>query len=154
MPTAMATIEHATQLLDFSQKLDITLLDSVVSCFYMAHGPQVDKFFRLFSSYCSCRLHLKANLTEIFFFLSKATNGRPNPNSTEAAPRRLDSSGYYSRIFKQPTDKGKLVMLHPQLHFSKTNFYFYKYTSFVFFVVFCAPNTRSSHKDTMESSPG
>ncbi|KAK2560869.1 Exportin-1 [Acropora cervicornis] len=40
MPTAMATIEHATQLLDFSQKLDITLLDSVVSCFYMAHGPQ------------------------------------------------------------------------------------------------------------------
>lgn len=40
MPTAMATIEHATQLLDFSQKLDITLLDSVVSCFYMAQGPQ------------------------------------------------------------------------------------------------------------------
>ena len=51
MPTAMATIEHATQLLDFSQKLDITLLDSVVSCFYMAHGPQVDKFFRLFYGY-------------------------------------------------------------------------------------------------------
>lgn len=48
MPTAMATIEHATQLLDFSQKLDITLLDSVVSCFYMAHGPQVDIFSRLF----------------------------------------------------------------------------------------------------------
>lgn len=45
MPTAMATIEHATQLLDFSQKLDITLLDSVVSCFYMAHGPQVIIFF-------------------------------------------------------------------------------------------------------------
>ncbi|PFX29369.1 Exportin-1 [Stylophora pistillata] len=40
MPTAMATIEHATQLLDFTQKLDITLLDSVVSCFYMAQGPQ------------------------------------------------------------------------------------------------------------------
>lgn len=45
MPTAMATIEHATQLLDFSQKLDITLLDSVVSCFYMAQGPQVNTYF-------------------------------------------------------------------------------------------------------------
>lgn len=51
MPTAMATIEHATQLLDFSQKLDITLLDSVVSCFYMAHGPQVNTFSRLFSNF-------------------------------------------------------------------------------------------------------
>ncbi|EDO44035.1 predicted protein [Nematostella vectensis] len=30
MPTAMATIEQASQLLDFSQKLDINLLDSVV----------------------------------------------------------------------------------------------------------------------------
>ena len=45
MPTAMATIEHATQLLDFTQKLDITLLDSVVSCFYMAQGPQVETYF-------------------------------------------------------------------------------------------------------------
>ena len=45
MPTAMATIDHATQLLDFTQKLDITLLDSVVSCFYMAQGPQVDTYF-------------------------------------------------------------------------------------------------------------
>lgn len=45
MPTAMATIEHATQLLDFTQKLDITLLDSVVSCFYMAQGPQVHTYF-------------------------------------------------------------------------------------------------------------
>ena len=48
MPTAMATIEQATQLLDFSQKLDITLLDSVVSCFYMAHGPQVIIFVLYF----------------------------------------------------------------------------------------------------------
>ncbi|XP_048585879.1 exportin-1 isoform X3 [Nematostella vectensis] len=40
MPTAMATIEQASQLLDFSQKLDINLLDSVVSCFYMSQGPQ------------------------------------------------------------------------------------------------------------------
>lgn len=41
MPTAMATIEQASQLLDFSQKLDINLLDSVVSWFYCSVGPQV-----------------------------------------------------------------------------------------------------------------
>lgn len=64
MPTAMATIEHATQLLDFSQKLDITLLDSVVSCFYMAHGPQVDTFFHLFTSCRSSRFNANANLEE------------------------------------------------------------------------------------------
>ena len=44
MPTAMATIEQAPQLLDFSQKLDINLLDNVVSWFYMSQGPQVVRF--------------------------------------------------------------------------------------------------------------
>ncbi|KAK3751473.1 hypothetical protein QZH41_009183, partial [Actinostola sp. cb2023] len=40
MPTAMATIEQASQLLDFTQKLDINLLDNVVSWFYCSVGPQ------------------------------------------------------------------------------------------------------------------
>jgi len=48
-------------------------------------------------------------------FSSSATNGRPDPDSTETAPRRLDSSWYYSRIFKQPTDEG---MLREKLHVS------------------------------------
>ena len=33
--------DQALQLLDFSNKLDITLLDSVVSCFYGTVGPEV-----------------------------------------------------------------------------------------------------------------
>ena len=35
--------EQAVQLLDFSQKLDIALLDSVVSFFYTSVGNEVSK---------------------------------------------------------------------------------------------------------------
>lgn len=38
----MATLtEQASKLLDFSQKLDITLLDNVVGCMYTGIGDQV-----------------------------------------------------------------------------------------------------------------
>lgn len=111
MPTAMATIEHATQLLDFSQKLDITLLDSVVSCFYMAQGPQVDTYF-LFTLHILneqiLEIQPKVPLTEGYFFASSAKNGRPDLDSTQTAPWRLDESWYYTRVLKQPTDKGTL----------------------------------------------
>ncbi|CAB3992025.1 exportin-1 isoform X1 [Paramuricea clavata] len=40
MPVAMTTVEQATTLLDFNQKLDINLLDTVVSCFYSSEGPE------------------------------------------------------------------------------------------------------------------
>ena len=33
--------DQAMQLLDFSNKLDIQLLDSVVNCFYGSVGPEV-----------------------------------------------------------------------------------------------------------------
>lgn len=35
------TAEQAMVLLDFGSKMDMTLLDSVVSCFYNTVGPQV-----------------------------------------------------------------------------------------------------------------
>jgi len=35
------SIEQAEKLLDFNQKLDINLLDSVVGCMYSAEGQQV-----------------------------------------------------------------------------------------------------------------
>lgn len=37
---AATLAEQATKLLDFSQKLDITLLDSVVNCMYEGEGTQ------------------------------------------------------------------------------------------------------------------
>ena len=38
----MATLaEQASKLLDFDQKLDITLLDSIVGCMYSGAGEQV-----------------------------------------------------------------------------------------------------------------
>ena len=42
----MATIsEQAEKLLDFSQKLDIPLLDNIVSCMYTSDGQQVWNFY-------------------------------------------------------------------------------------------------------------
>ncbi len=37
----MAIIEHARNLLDFDQKLDIMLLDKVVNLMYIEHGELV-----------------------------------------------------------------------------------------------------------------
>ncbi len=42
----MATLtEQASKLLDFTQKLDITLLDNVVGCMYTGIGDQVNFLF-------------------------------------------------------------------------------------------------------------
>ena len=44
----MATLtEQASKLLDFNQKLDITLLDNVVGCMYTGIGEQVSLETRL-----------------------------------------------------------------------------------------------------------
>lgn len=40
-PNMTAIAEQASKLLDFSQRLDINLLDNVVSCMYSAEGQQV-----------------------------------------------------------------------------------------------------------------
>uniref|UniRef100_A0A4W3K7G0 Exportin-1-like n=1 Tax=Callorhinchus milii TaxID=7868 RepID=A0A4W3K7G0_CALMI len=40
MPTIMTTDHPARQLLDFTQKLDINLLDNVVNCLYHGEGSQ------------------------------------------------------------------------------------------------------------------
>ena len=37
------TAEQAMSLLDFTGKVDMTLLDSVVNCFYNTVGPQVSE---------------------------------------------------------------------------------------------------------------
>lgn len=42
--------EQASKLLDFEQKLDITLLDSIVGCMYAGVGEQVRHFFWFLSS--------------------------------------------------------------------------------------------------------
>ena len=43
----MATLaEQASKLLDFEQKLDITLLDSIVGCMYSGAGEQVMALWR------------------------------------------------------------------------------------------------------------
>lgn len=39
--TAILNMDEARKLLDFSQKLDITLLDSIVSCLYSSQGEQL-----------------------------------------------------------------------------------------------------------------
>lgn len=39
--TSVNLSEEAAKLLDFSQKLDITLLDNIVTMMYTGNGPQV-----------------------------------------------------------------------------------------------------------------
>lgn len=48
MPAIMTMLaDHAArQLLDFSQKLDINLLDNVVNCLYHGEGAQVKYLFK------------------------------------------------------------------------------------------------------------
>ena len=41
MSTMTVTQQHGQQLLDFSQKLDISLLDNVVGCLYNGEGQSV-----------------------------------------------------------------------------------------------------------------
>jgi len=44
----MATMtEQVSKLLDFSQKLDITLLENIVGCMYTGTGDQVSSFLNL-----------------------------------------------------------------------------------------------------------
>jgi len=77
----------------------------------MAQGPQVDTYFLFIFQILNeqfLEIESKVPLTEGSFFASSAKNGRPDLDSTETAPRRLDESRYYTRVFKQPTDKGTL----------------------------------------------
>lgn len=66
MPVAMTTVEQASTLLDFNQKLDINLLDSVVSCFYSSDGPEVGvrSYYRI--SYCSAQLQYLSDSTPVY----------------------------------------------------------------------------------------
>lgn len=48
------TADHAMQLLDFSKKLDIGLLDGVVDCFYNGTGDNVSIWICL-QSFCNGR---------------------------------------------------------------------------------------------------
>ena len=45
---APAFADKAVTLLDFTQKLDIALLDSVVACFYSTTGAEVCAYIRYF----------------------------------------------------------------------------------------------------------
>ncbi len=58
LPVNMANslTEQAAKLLDFNQKLDINLLDNVVSCMYSGQGQQVT----------SCKSHEKVKLSFLF----------------------------------------------------------------------------------------
>lgn len=52
------TADHAMQLLDFSKKLDIGLLDGVVDCFYNGTGEDVSCVFFFFGRWGGVRYRL------------------------------------------------------------------------------------------------
>lgn len=49
LPTNMSTLgDQASKLLDFTQKLDINLLDNIVGCMYSGEGQQVRYHFNVY----------------------------------------------------------------------------------------------------------
>lgn len=147
MPTAMATIEHATQLLDFTQKLDITLLDSVVSCFYMAQGPQVHTYFPfILWLYHVQILEMAVWLTDYFSLHQQRmadqilTQLKQHPD----AWTRVDTILEFSN--NQQTKVGFNIWIFHKIYI------FFWFILMILIPVFRAPNTRISHQDAMESS--
>lgn len=61
-------IDQAAKLLDFSQKLDIHLLDSVISCMYTGAGQQVRTKYTYYCNNCY-QFMLVLEITGSFFFL-------------------------------------------------------------------------------------
>lgn len=58
---AQFTADQAMQLLDFSHKLDMPLLDAVVTCFYSTMGPQVSQTKEAHFIVCANVCNLCAN---------------------------------------------------------------------------------------------
>lgn len=87
--------EVGRQLLDFSQKLDIHLLDQVVSCMYIGDGSQV-----LLSA-----LILPLHSQHIVSINYVAKIGSADTKCSQRPCRCLDSCRLNSRIFSEPPNK-------------------------------------------------
>lgn len=73
-----------------------------LGCLVFLHGSGTagSYIFSVHFMTVSCADFENGSLTDGLLFASSATNGRPDPNSTETAPGRLDKSRYNTRIFK------------------------------------------------------
>lgn len=91
----MTIIEHAKNLLDFNQKLDIVLLDKVVNLMYTEHGDIVSfKTIKFFFLYLSKYLNL-----------SKAKTSWRNFKPIKRTSRSVDSCRHHTRIFSESTNQ-------------------------------------------------
>lgn len=53
--------EEAAKLLDFNQKLDISLLDDIVECMYLGKGPEVRLIYLAkFTQLYHCYIHFSS----------------------------------------------------------------------------------------------
>ena len=97
----MHILEQAKSLLDFSQKLDISLLDGVVNLMYNEHGDMVKLIFPTTTTINCC--------FNFFFFLERIeakTSGRSSESSERASGGRgrVSTRSWSShRISKQNT---------------------------------------------------
>lgn len=90
----MTIIEHAKNLLDFNQKLDIVLLDKVVNLMYTEHGDIV-----------SFKTIKKIFYLSNFLNLSKAKTSWRNIKPIKRTPRSVDSCRHHTRILTESTNQ-------------------------------------------------
>ena len=80
--------DQAMQLLDFSSKLDIALLDSVVTCLYGTVGPEVS--VSVSGVWGRCR--------KVWSLSAAATCRWSDTPPVQGAPRGLDKGGHNSGV--------------------------------------------------------
>lgn len=107
MPADMTMLaDHtARQLLDFSQKLDINLLDNVVNSMYYDVGSQV--------RVCLCTNKIYNGIHERVHqkFLFPATTGTRSPHQSEGSPRCLDQSWHHIGVLPEHENKGMWALV-------------------------------------------
>lgn len=113
MPAEMTMLaDHpARQLLDFSQKLDINLLDNVVNSMHHDIGSQVSN-----TAAAACQRgsdsYLSGAVGNIFLFFFvfvfnlllcsvKATSGSGGAHQPQGPPRRLDQGGHHPGVLTE-----------------------------------------------------
>ncbi len=110
MPADMTMLaDHtARQLLDFSQKLDITLLDNVVNSMYYDVGSQVRQVF------ITLRLLfgvLSDMYSVVFIAIIIAKTGTRSSHQPEGPPRCLDQSGHHTGVLAEHEDQSMLTLM-------------------------------------------
>lgn len=116
MPADMTMLaDHtARQLLDFSQKLDINLLDNVVNSMYYDVGSQVWVCLQVLKRiqivvWCLPDTYSASKVVFVMIFLAKTCTR--SSHQPEGPPRCLDQSGHHTGVLAEHEDKSMSMLM-------------------------------------------